>query len=114
MPSPGRLKICPAEPQGCNQRKDGRLFCARTLVCPTYNNSMLPMLGLYWAWTIGFYSAVAFATGASWLGSNRPDFVTNTDPTDQNFVSTGWGTLFINYLRFQKDTGLKPAAQAWA
>ena len=26
-----------------------------------YNNPMLPMVGLYWALTLGFYSAVAFA-----------------------------------------------------
>ncbi len=42
-----------------------------------------------------------FATGAAWLDSNRPDFVSRTDPTDINFVSTGCATLFLNYLRHQ-------------
>jgi Repeat of unknown function (DUF5648) len=53
-----------------------------------------------------------FATGSSWLGSARQNFVDNTDPTDTNFVSTGCGTLFINYLRFQRDIGLKPVVIA--
>ncbi len=42
-----------------------------------------------------------FATGAAWLDSNRPDFVSQTDPSDTNFVSTGCATLFLNYLRHQ-------------
>ncbi|HET9402276.1 MAG TPA: hypothetical protein VFO34_15135 [Candidatus Acidoferrales bacterium] len=53
-----------------------------------------------------------FATGSSWLGSTRQNFVDNTDPSDTNPVSTGCGTLFINYLRFQLDIGLKPAVIA--
>jgi hypothetical protein len=53
-----------------------------------------------------------FATGASWLGSTRANFVDNTDPTDRNFVSTGCSTLFINYLRYQRDIGLKPIVVA--
>jgi len=46
-------------------------------------------------------SQTGFWTGASWLDSNRPDFINSTDPTDTNFVSIGCGTLFINYLRNQ-------------
>src|SRR5713226_1821697 len=42
-----------------------------------------------------------FASGASWLDSNRPDFVNTNDPTDRNYVSTGCSTLFLNYLRHQ-------------
>lgn len=53
-----------------------------------------------------------FATAASWLGSARENFVDNTDTTDTNSVSTGCGTLFINYLRFQRDIGLKPVVIA--
>src|SRR5258706_5647867 len=52
--------------------------------------------------TYGFQSA------ASWLDSNladptkaRPDWVSNTEGTDGNFVSFGCGVLFINYMRFQ-------------
>jgi len=46
-------------------------------------------------------SQTGFWTGASWLDSNRPDFINSTDATDTNFVSIGCGTLFINYLRNQ-------------
>jgi len=48
-----------------------------------------------------------FATAASWLQSTRQDFVSTTDPSDTNFVSTGCGTLFINYLRFQRGIPLR-------
>ncbi len=45
-----------------------------------------------------------FSTGNAWLNStnpSRPDWVTNTEPTDQNVVSTGCGSLFLNYLAYQ-------------
>lgn len=43
-----------------------------------------------------------FATAATWLDSSgRPDWVSKTDPTDQNAVSTGCAVLFLNYLRYQ-------------
>jgi hypothetical protein len=45
-----------------------------------------------------------FSTGNDWLnstGPSRPDWVSNTEPTDQNFVSIGCGSLFLNYLADQ-------------
>jgi hypothetical protein len=43
-----------------------------------------------------------FASAASWLDTpDRPDFVTNSDPTDTEYVSIGCSTLFLNYLRYQ-------------
>jgi hypothetical protein len=45
-----------------------------------------------------------FSVGNSWLNStapSRPDWVTNTEPTDTNLVSIGCGTLFLNYLADQ-------------
>jgi hypothetical protein len=53
-----------------------------------------------------------FATGWSWLGSSRPNWVDQSEGTDGNFVSTGCGTLFINYLRFQLNIGLKAVVVA--
>jgi hypothetical protein len=53
-----------------------------------------------------------FATGPAWLQSDRPDFVTVTDQTDRNFVSTGCGALFINYLRHQLGYTLDQIVQA--
>ncbi len=46
-------------------------------------------------------SQSGFETGPSWLASNRPNFVDNTDGTDRNFVSIGCATLFLNYLHYQ-------------
>lgn len=42
-----------------------------------------------------------FATAESWLNSSRVDYVAKSDPTDQNYVSIGCATLFINYLTNQ-------------
>jgi hypothetical protein len=58
-------------------------------------------------------TGVTFATGADWLDSaDRPDFVNKNDSTDQNFVSIGCGTLFINWLRFQLNYRLDQIVQA--
>jgi Chitobiase/beta-hexosaminidase C-terminal domain len=45
-----------------------------------------------------------FSTGSAWLNSSnpsRPDWITNTEPTDQNWISIGCGSLFLNYLHDQ-------------
>ncbi len=43
-----------------------------------------------------------FQTGQQWLNAaGRPDWVDNVEHTDQDFVSTGCGTLFLNYLAYQ-------------
>ncbi len=54
------------------------------------------------------YPAGYYRTGRGprvnpWLTSTppRPDYVSNTEDTDQNWVSFGCGILFINYLRYQ-------------
>lgn len=52
-----------------------------------------------------------FATAASWLNSVRDDFVTRSDPTDQNYVSIGCATLFINYLSHQLGHGAADVAR---
>ena len=53
-----------------------------------------------------------FVTGPSWLHSDRSDFVSDNDDTDQNFVSIGCATLFINYLRHQLGFSLYQITQA--
>ncbi len=56
---------------------------------------------------------ISFATGPSWLDSpDRPDWVNQTEPTDQDFVATGCATLFINYLRYQLGYSLDNIVQA--
>jgi hypothetical protein len=44
-----------------------------------------------------------YATAGVWLNSNRPDFITQNDQTDTNFISTGCSVLFLNYLHYQLD-----------
>jgi len=44
-----------------------------------------------------------FATGASWLDSNRQDFVDHSDNSDTNPLANGCSVLFLNWLRFQLD-----------
>src|SRR5271169_3929601 len=54
-----------------------------------------------------------FASGASWLdSSSRPNWVSNTEPTDQHDVSIGCATLFINYLHFEYGFTLDQIVQA--
>jgi hypothetical protein len=54
-----------------------------------------------------------FASASSWLNANpRPDFVTNNDPTDRNYISIGCATLFINYLCHQLGFDLGGIVQA--
>jgi hypothetical protein len=53
-----------------------------------------------------------FASASSWLNSARPDWVTNTEPTDGNYVSIGCATLFLNYLRYQLHFSLARIVQA--
>ncbi|HLW54109.1 MAG TPA: hypothetical protein VKW06_14825 [Candidatus Angelobacter sp.] len=47
------------------------------------------------------YRAWLFQTGQQWLNSARPDWVDTSEQTDQDSVSTGCGTLFLNYLANQ-------------
>jgi len=43
-------------------------------------------------------SLAAYTTGPSWDQAGRPDFVTTTEQTDRNAVSTGCGMIFIDWL----------------
>ncbi len=55
-------------------------------------------------WCAAFTSNNAladFATAPQWFNDNMPDFVNNTDPTDQNADSTGCGMAFISWLLSQ-------------
>ena len=39
-----------------------------------------------------------WSNGNDWLNNARPDWINHVEHTDQNGVSTGCGTLFLNYL----------------
>ncbi len=53
-----------------------------------------------------------FASASHWLNSPRPDWVTQTETTDRDYVSIGCATLFINYLRHQLHFSLAQIVQA--
>jgi hypothetical protein len=42
-----------------------------------------------------------FATAPQWYNDGEPDYVTQTDPTDQNADSTGCGMAFLSWLMSQ-------------
>src|ERR1700730_1026091 len=42
-----------------------------------------------------------FATGPQWVQDGMPDFVNQTDPTDQHAGSTGCGMVFLSWLMHQ-------------
>jgi hypothetical protein len=44
---------------------------------------------------------VDYSTGSFWLNAPRLDYVDQTYESDQDFVSIGCATLFLNWLRFQ-------------
>jgi hypothetical protein len=46
-------------------------------------------------------NVVDSSTGPAWLASDQPDYVNNTEGTDQNPISIGCATLFINYMHHQ-------------
>jgi hypothetical protein len=52
-------------------------------------------------------AAALTSTGSSWFNSstyqNPADWVDNVEHTDQDFVSIGCGSLFLNYLAYQLD-----------
>jgi hypothetical protein len=44
-----------------------------------------------------------FASAPAWFNAGAPDFVSQTDPTDRNAVSTGCGMAFISWLLSQNN-----------
>src|SRR5215467_4038836 len=57
-------------------------------------------------------SLARFASASHWLNSARPDWVTQTEGTDRDYVSIGCATLFINYLRYQLHFSFPQIVQA--
>ena len=51
-----------------------------------------------------------FATGPQWVQDGMPDYVNQTDPTDQHADSTGCGMVFLSWLMHQGH-GLDQIAQ---
>ena len=56
-----------------------------------------------------------YTTAAAWLDTpDRPDWVNNTNSTDQDSVSNGCAVLFLNYLNTQLGYGWDQIVQAGA
>jgi hypothetical protein len=53
-----------------------------------------------------------FATSSFWLDHGRPDWVTQTENTDANPISTGCAVLFLYFLRFQLGFSWKQIVRA--
>jgi len=53
-----------------------------------------------------------FASASTWLDNGRPDWVSNTEATDGNYVSIGCATLFINYMAYQLGYDIGSIVQA--
>ncbi len=55
-----------------------------------------------WCATVISNNALSdFATAPQWAQDGEPDFVSKTDPTDQNADSTGCGMAFLSWLMSQ-------------
>lgn len=55
-----------------------------------------------------------YETASVWLDGQRPDYITQTDPTDQNAESTGCAVLFLNWLHSQLNYSWAQICQAAA
>ncbi len=68
-------------------------------------------------YTNAYYQTVGGAPRVNpWLQSERRDWISSTEVTDQNIISYGCGILFLNYLRFQLGFSLSQiiaARPAW-
>jgi hypothetical protein len=56
-------------------------------------------LSRWCAAVIGNNALADFATAPSWVQAGMPDYVTKTDGTDQDAVSTGCGMVFLSWLQ---------------
>jgi hypothetical protein len=68
-------------------------------------------LSRWCAAVVGNNALSDFATAPTWYQDGTPDFVDQTDPTDQNADSTGCGMAFLSWLMSQ-GIGLAAIAQA--
>jgi hypothetical protein len=68
-------------------------------------------LSRWCAASVGNNALGDFATAPAWFNNGAPDFVSQTDPTDTNPISTGCGMAFISWLLSQNNA-LATIAQA--
>jgi hypothetical protein len=97
-----------------NSARVSALFEAELSECSMGGNlcgvSTGEALSRWCAAVIGNNALADFATAPTWYQDGVPDYVNQTDPTDQNAGSTGCGMAFISWLMIQ-GRGLDQIAQ---
>jgi hypothetical protein len=97
-----------------NSARVSALFEAELSECSMGGNlcgvSTGEALSRWCAAVIGNKALADFATAPQWYSDGEPDYVTRTDPTDQNADSTGCGMAFLSWLMGQ-GYGLDQIAQ---
>jgi len=98
-----------------NSPRVSALFEAELSDCSMNNNlcglSTGEALSRWCAAVIGNNALSDFATAPQWVQDGMPDYVSQTDPTDQNADSTGCGMAFLSWL-MSLGHGLDEIAQA--
>jgi hypothetical protein len=100
-----------------NSARVSALFEAELSECSMGGNlcgvSTGEALSRWCAAVIGSNALADFASGPQWAQDGMPDYVSQTDPTDQHADSTGCGMVFISWLMSQGHS-LNSIAQAMA
>src|ERR1700686_2182528 len=98
--SGGAIEVCASYG---NSARVSALFEAEISECSMGGNlcgvSTGEALSRWCALVVGNNALADFATAPAWAKKGMPDFVDNTDGTDQNEVSTGCGMAFLSWLQ---------------
>jgi hypothetical protein len=110
--SGGAIEVCTAFG---NSARVSALFEAELSECSMGGNlcgvSTGEALSRWCAASVSRNALADFATAPTWAQAGMPDYVTKTDNTDQNAVSTGCGMAFLSWLK-QFGFGLNRIAPA--
>jgi hypothetical protein len=98
----GAIEVCASFG---NSARVSALFEAELSECSMSGNlcgvSTGEALSRWCAAQIGNNALSDFASAPTWYSDGMPNFVDQTDPTDQNYDSTGCGMAFISWLMSQ-------------
>jgi hypothetical protein len=99
FPSGGAIEVCASFG---NSARVSALFAAELSECSMGGHlcgcSTGEALSRWCAAVIGNHALSAFATAPRWYQSGAPDYVNQTDPTDQHPDSVGCGMAFLSWL----------------
>lgn len=108
----GNIEVCAAFG---NDPMVSALFMAELSEC-AMNNQLCGLstgeaLSRWCAMVTAPHALDGFATAPAWVQAGMPDFVSSTDPTDQNPVSIGCGMAFLSWLLSKQGVTLRGIAQ---